>query len=109
LACLQPILEKIWNEGEVPPDWKKGLIVKLPEKGDTTNCNSWQGITLLTVPSKVVFRIILNRVKDVVELHLLMSRLAFVGISCVDLINNLRIILEQSAEWHKTLRDIYRL
>jgi hypothetical protein len=35
------MLEKIWNEGKVPADWKKGLIVKLPKKGNITNCNNW--------------------------------------------------------------------
>jgi hypothetical protein len=34
------MLEKRWNEGKVPADWKKELIVKLSKKWDTTNCNN---------------------------------------------------------------------
>jgi hypothetical protein len=74
---LQPMLEKIWNEGKVPADWKKGLVVKLSNKVDTTNCNNWRGITLLNVPSKVLLRIILNSVKDVVELRLRKEQAGF--------------------------------
>jgi hypothetical protein len=96
---LQPTLEKIWNEEKVPVEWKEGLIIKIPKKGDTTNCNNWQGITLLSVPSKVLSRIILNRIKDVVELWLRKEQAGFHRHhSCVDLINTLRINLEQSAE-----------
>jgi hypothetical protein len=34
---LHPLFEKIWTEGEMPKDWRCGLLVKLPEKGDTAN------------------------------------------------------------------------
>jgi hypothetical protein len=26
--------KKVWNSGQIPSDWKQGLIIKLPEKGD---------------------------------------------------------------------------
>jgi hypothetical protein len=48
-------------------DWKKGLSFKLPKKGDTTSCNNWWGITVLTVPSKILSRIILNHIKGAAE------------------------------------------
>jgi hypothetical protein len=35
-----------------PKDWKEGIILKIPKKGDYRNCNNWQGITLLVVISK---------------------------------------------------------
>jgi hypothetical protein len=25
---------KAWNSGQIPNDWKHGLIIKLPKKGD---------------------------------------------------------------------------
>jgi len=66
---LHPLFEKIWTEGEIPNDWKCGLLVKLPKKGDTTNCDNWRGITLLSVPSKVLTRVLLNRIKEHVDLR----------------------------------------
>jgi hypothetical protein len=85
-------VQKIWNEGKAPPDWKKDLIVKFPQKGDPT---IWQGTTLLSVPSKVFLRIVLGRMK-MLQTYVrssVRSKLHFFGIG-VDLINTLRIILE---------------
>jgi len=34
-------------------DWRNGVIIPLPKKGDMADCNNWRGITLLSVPGKV--------------------------------------------------------
>ena len=59
---LYPLLEKIWKEEKIPEDWE-GLIIKMPKKGDLPNCNNWRGVTLLSIPSKILTRIVLNRIK----------------------------------------------
>jgi hypothetical protein len=59
---------------------------------------------LLSIPSKFLSRILLNRIKDVVELCLRKEQAGFrCQRSCVDLINTLRIILEQCNEFQTTL------
>ncbi|XP_061175584.1 uncharacterized protein LOC133184509 [Saccostrea echinata] len=63
---LLPLLQKIWSERKVPADWKKGHLVKLPKKGDLGQCKNWRGIMLLSVPSKILTRIILERLKDAI-------------------------------------------
>ena len=67
---LHTLFEKMWTEGEIPNEWKCGLLVKLTKKGDTTNCDNWRGITLLSVPRKVFTRVLLNRIKEHVNLRL---------------------------------------
>ncbi|KAK1805428.1 hypothetical protein P4O66_019744 [Electrophorus voltai] len=42
------LFNKCWQDQSVPSDWRKGVIVKLPKKGNTADCNNWQGITLLS-------------------------------------------------------------
>jgi hypothetical protein len=32
INILLPVLEKIWNEENVPKEWKEGLIMKIPKK-----------------------------------------------------------------------------
>jgi hypothetical protein len=54
----------------MPNDWKYGLLIKIPRKGDIANCDNWRGITLLSVPSKVFTRVLLNRIKEHVNLRL---------------------------------------
>ncbi|KAL8596941.1 hypothetical protein ACOMHN_027887 [Nucella lapillus] len=64
---LHPLLVKIWETEAVPEDWKKGFLVKLPKKGDLSLCNNWRGIMLLSIPGKVVSRIILERLKTALD------------------------------------------
>jgi hypothetical protein len=55
----------------------------------------WRGITLLSVPSKILNMIILNRIKDCIEKRLWREQAGFWGNrSCVDQINSLCIIIE---------------
>jgi hypothetical protein len=37
---LHPLLEEIWQEEKVPKEWKEGIIVKIPKRGNTTYCNN---------------------------------------------------------------------
>ena len=37
---LHQLLSLIWEEERIPEDWCKGLIVKLPKKGDLANCGN---------------------------------------------------------------------
>ena len=64
---LHPLLEKIWEEN-IPEDWEEGLIIK--KNGDLSNCNNWRGVTLLSIPSKILTRIILNRIQNAVGQYL---------------------------------------
>ena len=38
---LKRLFDKIWDSEKVPNDWCKGLIVKLPKKGDLRHCDNW--------------------------------------------------------------------
>ena len=38
VSVLHDLFNTIWEEESVPEDWCKGLIVKLPKKGDLTTC-----------------------------------------------------------------------
>uniref|UniRef100_A0A8D8XXM4 Craniofacial development protein 2 n=1 Tax=Cacopsylla melanoneura TaxID=428564 RepID=A0A8D8XXM4_9HEMI len=103
-AMLQPLLEEIWHKETLPEDWQTGLLVKIPKKGDLTLCGNWRGITLLSIPSKILTKIILYRIQNVVDENLRKEQAGFRrNRSCVDMINTLRIIIEQSAEYQAPL------
>ncbi|CAH8631581.1 unnamed protein product, partial [Heterobilharzia americana] len=96
---LTPLLQKVWKEEKVPDDWKKGYLVKLPKKGDLSACKNWRGITLLSTPSKILSRIILERLRDALDSKLRPEQAGFRKYkSCADQIATLRIIIEQSIE-----------
>ena len=105
---LHPLFEKIWTEGEIPNDWKCGLLVKLPKKGDTTNCDNWRGITLLSEPSKVLTSVLLKRITEHVNLRLQKEQAGFrPNRSCSDQINTLWIIIEQRVHWSSCLYTVF--
>ena len=101
---LHNIFNKIWSTETPPAEWKKGLLIKIPKNGDLSRCDKWRGITLLSVPSKVFSRTILNRIKEACDDLLREEQAGFRrGRSCIDQIATLRIIIEQSIEWQSPL------
>ena len=101
---LLPLFAKIWEQEEIPTDWKDGHIIKLPKKGDLSSCENYRGITLLSVPGKVFNRILLERMRDAVDIRLRDHQAGFrQDRSCTDQIATLRIIVEQSLEWNSSL------
>ena len=101
---LHDLFGKIWEQEEIPTEWKEGYLVKLPKKGDMQECKNYRGIMLLSVPGKVLNRIILDRLKTGVDAKLRDHQAGFrKDRSCTDQIATLRIIVEQSMEWDSSL------
>lgn len=101
---LHPLFTKIWNKNTIPTTWSEGNIIKLPKKGDLTNCNNWRGITLLSIPSKNFSKILIDRIKTSADDHLRQEQAGFrKGRSCCDQVFTLRNIIEQCTEWQRQL------
>ena len=101
---LHDIFGKIWEQKEIPTERKEGYLVKLPKKGDMQECKNYKGIMLLSVPGKVLNRVILDRLKTGVDAKLRDHQAGFrKDRSCTDQIATLRIIVEQSMEWDSSL------
>ena len=96
---LQQICEKIWKEEKHPSDWKRGIITKIPKKGDLLDCNNWRGVTLLSVPGKVFLAFFLQRLKNAVDKRLRDMQAGFrPQRSCSDQIFTLRILIEKAVD-----------
>ena len=101
---LHDLFGKIWEQEEIPTEWKEGYLVKLPKKDDMQECKNYIGIMLLSVPGKVLNRITLDRLKTGVDAKLRDHQAGFrKDRSCTDQIATLRIIVEQSMEWDSSL------
>ena len=46
-------MSKIRKFEVIPEAWKKGLIIKLPKKGNLKDCKNSRGITLLSIVGKI--------------------------------------------------------
>ena len=102
--ALHKLFTSIWQSEAVPRDWCKGLIIRIPKKGDLRNCDNWRGVTLLSIPSKIFCRILLCRIDKVLDPILREEQAGFRrGRGCIDQIFTLRNIIEQCLEWKTPL------
>ena len=67
---LYPLFTKIWEDEELPANWKEGHLINLPKMDNLSKCSNYRGISLLSVPGKVFNRVILERVKETVDSQL---------------------------------------
>ena len=107
-TLLEPLIKTTWELERFPDDWKNGYVIKLPKKGDLSDCKNWRGITLLNSINKLVTIILYQRLSDKLEPLLRKAQAGFrPHRSCVDQINTLRIVVEHSLEYHATLYMIF--
>ena len=79
----------------------KAIIVPLfKNKGSKLDCGNYRGISLISVPSKVFMRVLLNRIRPKIEEKLREEQAGFRGgRSTVDQVFALRQILEKRWEY----------
>ncbi|WP_419583405.1 reverse transcriptase domain-containing protein, partial [Thiolapillus sp.] len=67
ITTLTTICNKIWQTGKWPTPWTQSLVITLPKKGNLQQCQNYRTISLISHPSKVMLKIILNRLKPQLE------------------------------------------
>ena len=101
---LQPLLAKAWQSCVFPDEWTDGIIVKIPKKGNLKICDNWRGISVLPAVSKIIEKIVLERMKKAIYATIAREQAGFIsGSSCIDHINTLRLVIEQCAEHRSPL------
>ena len=98
---LTTLFNLIVEEKIVPEEWKRAIIVPIfKNKGSKLDCGNYRSISLISVPSKVFMRVLLNRMKPKIEESLREEQAGFRGgRSTVDQIFALRQILEKRWEF----------
>ena len=95
---------KVWEDKRIPDDWNEATIIRILKKCALNDCNNWHSITLLSIPSKVLAKIVINRLSNVVDGKLREEQAEFrKGKSCIDQIFALRNIIKQCTEWQGKL------
>ena len=93
IDILTTICNKIWKTGEWPTTWTQSLVISLPKKGNLQLCQNYRTISLISHPSKVVLKIILNRLQPQAEEIIAEEQAGFgAGRSTSEQIFNLRIL-----------------
>jgi hypothetical protein len=102
------IFHIVWQKEKFPKESKEELIIKVPKKGDLSQCRNWRDATLLAVISKIFNKIILEWIKNAMEMGLRKEQAGFRhNRSCIDQISTLRMIIEQSVEFQSPLYMLF--
>ena len=62
--CINICFARSWVSEITPKDLSCGLIVNVPKMAILIVCGNWHGIKMLSVPSKVVGRVLVPRLQD---------------------------------------------
>ena len=107
-TALHNICNKIWKNGKWPENWTKSLVITLPKKGDLKVCNNYRTLSLICHPSKVLLRVILNRLKHQAKDIIAEEQAGFMkGRSTAEQIFNLRCIIEKYQEHQAELYHVF--
>ena len=84
------------------------LVITLPKKGNLQQCQNYQTISLISHPSKVMLKIILNRLKPQAEKIIAEEQAGFrAGRSTTEQIFNLRILCEKYLQHQQDLYHVF--
>ena len=108
ITALTTICDKIWQTGEWLTPWTQSLVITLSKKGNLQQCQNYRTISLISHPSKVMLKIILNRLKPQAEKIIVEEQAGFrAGRSTTGQIFNLRILCEKYPQHQQDLYHVF--
>ncbi|KAG6444869.1 hypothetical protein O3G_MSEX003550 [Manduca sexta] len=104
-SSLWKLFARMWDEERVPKCFKISRMCSLyKNKGERSDCNSYRGISLLSVPGKVFARILLNRLTPISESILPETQFGFrPGRGTCEAIFSVRQLVEKSREQYRPM------
>ena len=61
---MHKLCNKAWDEGTIPEEWCKYILVQIPKKGDRSNCSNYRTICLINHTRRVLLTVLLHRLKS---------------------------------------------
>ena len=108
IDILTSVCNKIWKTGEWPTTWGQSLIITLPKKGNLQLCQNYRTVSLISHPSKVMLKIILNRLQPQAEEIIAEEQAGFrAGRSTTEQIFNLMILCEKYLQNQQNLYHVF--
>ena len=104
VTVLTALCQKIMDEKRWPKEWTQSLVIPLPKKGNLRKCENYRTISLISHPSKILLRVLLNRLQPKAEELLSEEQAGFRPCrSTVEQILNCRILMEKHLQHQKDL------
>ena len=101
-STLLSVCNSVLRSGVAPPDWSNSGLVPLFKKGDSNLPDNYRGIALMSTAAKLYNKMILKRVRDLVDTKLRSSQNGFrPHRSCPQHILALRRVIENCRVFQK--------
>uniref|UniRef100_A0A3F2YVY1 Reverse transcriptase domain-containing protein n=1 Tax=Anopheles dirus TaxID=7168 RepID=A0A3F2YVY1_9DIPT len=98
-VVMHQLIVKIWEQEELPEEWKLGIIHPVYKKGDKLDCANFRAITVLNAAYKILSRILFCRLAPLATDFVGSYQAGFVGgKSTTDQIFTLRQTLQKCRE-----------
>ena len=108
IDILATICHKIWKTGKWPNTWTQFLGVTFPKKGKLQLWQNYRTISLISHPSKVMLKIILNRLQPQTEEITAEEQAGFkAGRSTTEQVIYLRILCEKYLQHQQNLYNVF--
>ena len=95
---ITKLCQKVWSTNQWPDVWSTSLIIPIPKNGYLKKCSNYRTISLISHTSKIILRIILNRLIPQAEDILAEEQAGFrKNRSPTEQILNCRLIMEKKS------------
>jgi len=101
---LHKLILSIWEKGEWPQERMKTVFVPLHKKGDLGQCSNYRTRALVSHASKVLMKLVLNRLQAKTESELAPEQAGFrAGRGTRNQITNLKLVMDKAREFSQPL------
>ena len=106
--CSLDNLQQGLADRKWPTQWTQSLVITLPKKGNLQQCQNYRTISLISHPSKVMLKIMLNRMKPQAEKIIAEEQAGLrAGRSTTEQIFNLRILCKKYLQHQQDLYHVF--
>ena len=71
VKVLYSIGQQMWKTQQWPDNWKRLVFITIPKKGNAKECSNYHTIALISHASKVMLKILQDRIQEYVNSELL--------------------------------------
>ena len=104
LKSVTRLLNSIYDSGTIPDDMKKSVYIALPKKPGTVECDQHRTISLMSHLTKVLLRVIMNRMRNKILPEISEAQFGFMADKGTrNAIFALKTLMERSIEVQKDL------
>jgi len=104
VKVLHSICQQIWKTQQWPQDWKRSVFIPIPKKDNAKECSNYHTIALISHASKVMLKILQDRLQQYVNCELPDVQARFrKGRRTRDQIANIHWITKKATEFQENI------